>query len=284
MKSFFLALVTLVALAGPGPDAHNWRTLTARRARATEDSLRVVVRYDAGNVSIAAAAAPLLYDAKARFDATQQRLSRSFDATSRTLRIGLDSSTMQRAARHSSRARDREGYLTLGLAMGIPLDLDLDLGTTRAKIDLASLWVSTMRVSSGATETELSFGSPNAHPMRELTVDAGVGSITIHELGNAHAERTTIASTVGDVDLDLGGDWTGDVPITLRVALTSTTLRVPRDAGIAIRLAQRISTVDTDGFTARDGVMYSAGYDQAKRHVIVDGSATLATVDVVWKD
>jgi hypothetical protein len=30
--------------------------------------------------------------------------------------------------------------------------------------------------------------------------------------------------------------------------------------------------------------MYSAGYEQAKRHVVIDGSATLATVDVVWKD
>ena len=284
MKTLFLALVSLFALGDPGADAHNWRSLTASRSRGTADSLRVVLRYDAGNVSISAAAAPLLYDAKARFDATQQRLSRSYDATARTLRIGLDSSTMQRAARHSSRARDREGFLDLGLASGIPLDLDLDLGTTRARIDLSSLWVSTMRVSSGTTETELTFGSPNPQPMRDLFVDAGVGSITIHQLGNAHAQRATIASTVGDVDLDMGGDWTGDMPITLRVALTSTTLRVPRDAGIALHLTQRISTVDTDGFTERDGVMYSAGYEQTKRHVVIDGSATLATVDVVWKD
>ena len=284
MKTLFLALVSLFAFADPGADAHNWRTLTATRARGSADSLRVVVRYDAGNVSIAAAAAPLLYDAKARFDATQQRLSRSYDATARTLRIGLDSSTTQRAARHSRRARDREGFLDLGLASGIPLDLDLDLGTTRAKIDLSSLWVSTMRVSSGTTETELTFGSANPQPMRDLFVDAGVGSITIHQLGNAHAQRTTIASTVGDVDLDMGGDWTGDLPLTLRVALTSTTLRVPRDAGIAIHVAQRVSTIDTDGFTERDGIMYSAGYEQAKRHVVIDGSATLATVDVVWKD
>jgi len=284
MKTLFLAMVSLFALGDPGADMRNWRSLTASRPRSTADSLHVVLRYDAGNVSISAAPAPLLYDAKARFDAAQQRISRNYDATARTLRIGLDSSTMQRSARHSSRARDREGFLDLGLASGIPLDLDLDLGTTRAKIDLSSLWVSTMRVSSGTTETDLTFGSANPQPMRDLFVDAGVGSITIHQLGNAHAQRTTIASTVGDVDLDMGGDWTGDMPITLRVALTSTTLRVPRDVGIALHVSKRISTVDTDGFTERDGVMYSAGYEQTKRHVVIDGSATLATVDVVWKD
>jgi hypothetical protein len=31
-------------------------------------------------------------------------------------------------------------------------------------------------------------------------------------------------------------------------------------------------------------VLYSAGYDQMKRHVVIDGSATLASVDIVWKD
>jgi hypothetical protein len=284
MKSLLLALVSLFALGDPGADTRNWRSLTASRARGTVDSLHVVLRYDAGNVAIGAAAAPLLYDAKARFDATQQRLSRSYDASARMLRIGLDSATTQRAARHSRRARDREGFLDLGLAPGIPLDLDLDLGTTRAKIDLSALWVNAVRVSSGTTETDLTFGSANPQPMRDLFVDAGVGSITIHQLGNARAQRTTIASTVGEVDLDLGGDWSGDMPLTLRVALTSATLRVPHDAGIAFRLAQRFSTVDTDGFTERDGVMYSAGYEQAKRHVVIDGSATLATVDIVWKD
>jgi hypothetical protein len=30
--------------------------------------------------------------------------------------------------------------------------------------------------------------------------------------------------------------------------------------------------------------MYSTGYEQAKRHLTIDGSATLASVDVVWKD
>jgi hypothetical protein len=284
MKSLLLALVSLLALGDPGADARSWRSLTASRPRGAVDSLHVVLRYDAGTVTIGAAAAPLLYEAKARFDANQQRLSRSYNPASHTLRVGLDSSTMQTSARHSNRERSSEGRLDLGLAAGIPLDLDLDLGTTRAQVDLSALWVDALRVSSGATEADLTFGSVNPQPMRDLFVDAGVGSITIHQLGNARAQRATIASTVGSVDLDLSGQWTGDMPLTMRVALASATLRVPRDAGIAMRLSRRIANIDTDGFTERDGVMYSTGYEQAKRHVTIDGSATLASVDIVWKD
>ncbi len=284
MRTLLLTLVSLFALGAPGDDARSWRSLEASRARGTADSLHVRLRYDAGALTLGAASAPLLYDAKARFDAKQQRISRSYDAVGHTLRIGLDSSTVQTSARHSNRESSGEGRLDLGLAAGLPLDLDLDLGTTRATLDLSSLWVDQLRLSSGATETDLTFGSANPKPMRELFVDAGVGSVTIHELGNARAQRATIATTVGSVDIDLAGTWSGDLPVTLRIALGSATLRFPRDAGVSLRLAHRIANVDSDGFTERDGIMYSAGYEQTKRHVMIDGSATLANVDIVWKD
>lgn len=284
MRSLLLALVSLFALGGPATDSRSWRSLTASRPRGSADSLHVVLRYDAGTVTIGAAPPALLYQTNARFDANQQRLSRSYNPVSHTFRVGLDSSTMQKPARHSNRSRSNEGRLDLGLATGIPVDLDLDLGTTRAHVDLSKLWVNALRVSSGATEADLTFGSPNPQPMRDLFIDAGVGSITIHQLGNAHAQRSTIASTVGSVDLDLGGEWSGDVPLTLRVALASATLRVPRDVGIAMRMSSRIAEVDSEGFTQRDGVLYSAGYEQAKRHLLLDGSATLASVDIVWRD
>ena len=284
MKTLLLAIVSLFALGGPASDASSWRSLTASRARGDVDTLHVRVRYDAGTVTLGAAPAAELYDVKARFDANQQRLSRSYDAKSRTLRIGLDSSTMNRSARHSNRPRNEEGRLDLGLAAAIPVYLDLDLGTTRAVLDLSALWVDQLRVSSGATETELTFGSANPQPMRDLFIDAGVGSITVHGLGNARAQRASIGTTVATSDLDLDGSWTGDMTLTLRVALGSATLRVPRDAGVALHVAHRIASVDADGFTERDGVMYSPGYEQAKRHITIDGSATLATVDIVWKD
>jgi hypothetical protein len=284
VKSLLLVLVSLLAFGGPGDDARSWRSLTASRPRDVVDSLHVVLRYDAGTVTLGGAPAQLLYQASARFDANEQRLSRSYNPVSNTLRIGLDSSAMRTSARRSSHASNNEARLDLALAGGVPLDLDLDLGATRARLDLSALWVSALRISSGATEADLTFGSANPQPMRDLFVDAGVGSITIHQLGNARAQRATVARTIGSIDLDLAGDWTGEMPLTMRVALASATLRVPRDVGIAMRLSKRIANIESDGFTEREGVMYSTGYEQMKRHVTIDGSATLASVDVVWKD
>ena len=283
MKPLLLSILCLLSIGGPGDAARNWQTLAASRPRGRVDSLRVIVRYDAGRIAVGPAAAPLLYDARARFDANEQRLSRRYDAVTHTLHVGVDSA-VHASARAASDSREPQGRLDLGLATGIPLDIDLDLGATRAVLDLGSLWVDALHVSSGATETDLTFGTANPQPMRDLFVDAGVGSITIHQLGNARAQHASIASTVGSVDIDLGGAWTGELPVTLRVALGSATLRVPRDAGIALRLSRRLANVDSDGFSVRDGVYYSNGYEQAKRHIVIDGSATLASVDLVWNE
>ena len=118
MRTLLLTLVSLFALGAPGDDARSWRSLEASRARGTADSLHVRLRYDAGALTLGATSAPLLYDAKARFDAKQQRISRSYDAVGHTLRIGLDSSTMQTSARHANREPSGEGRLDLGLAAG----------------------------------------------------------------------------------------------------------------------------------------------------------------------
>ena len=116
MRSLLLALVSLFALGDPAADARSWRSLTASRPRGTVDSLHVAVRYDAGTLTLGAAPAALLYQTQARFDANEQRLSRSYNPVSHTLRVGLDSSTMSKSARHSNRARSDEGRLDVALA------------------------------------------------------------------------------------------------------------------------------------------------------------------------
>ena len=228
-----------------------------------------VLRYDAGTVTVGAAAAPLLYQANARFDANEQRLSRSYNPVSNTLRIGLDSSdhaTHPRATR-TARATTRRDSIW-GSPRAFPLDLDLDLGTTRAtRRSERALGGARARLRPARRKPI----SPSAARIRS---QCAISSSTLASEASRFTSSGTrarsaprIASTVGSVDLDLGGDWTGDMPLTMRVALASATLRVPRDVGVAMRLSTRIANIDSDGFTERDGVMYSTGYEQAKRHV-----------------
>ena len=122
---------------------------------------------------------------------------------------------------------------------------------------------------------------PSASKTPPAAIDAGI--VLMRLAGQRTALEDQIHRQVLTV-LDLGGSWTGEMPLTVRVALGSATIRIPRDAGVSMHLAHRFANVDANGLTERDGVLYSAGYAQAKRRVVIDGSATLANLDIIWMD
>jgi hypothetical protein len=66
------------------------------------------------------------------------------------------------------------------------------------------------------------------------------------------------------------------------VALGGVTINVPRDVGVEARISRTLGSFDAPGLTERDGAFYSANWNQAKRKLILDGSATMGSIDLVW--
>jgi len=281
------ALAALAALAS-APRAQDWRTVTAQRGIAHEDALHVVVHYGDGKLTLRAADPAVLYDVNARFDADDARFERRYDAATRTLDIGVDSATMDRVTlrpRLSSSAQRHEatpGYFTLGLARGIPIDLVVHLAMGEAEFELGDLWISRLSVTSALSHAVMDFSTPNLQPMDELTIDASVGGITVHRLGNARAKRVKLLMGVGGGEVDLRGAWTGEMTLDATVAVGGFELHVPRDAGVKVIASTTLAGLDAAGFTQRDGAYYSSNYASASRKVTVDAHATLAGVEVSW--
>ena len=65
--------------------------------------------------------------------------------------------------------------------------------------------------------------------------------------------------------------------------LGQVTIRVPADVGVESHLTKLIGNVDQAGFTRKDGVAYSANFSSAKRTIVVNGAATLASVAIQWE-
>jgi hypothetical protein len=284
-----VAALFTAAIAATPASAQSWRTLRAQHQRRSSDTLHVRVAYGAGKLAVDTAPSGMLFDVRMRYDASQFRPEQRYDSTTRTLRVGADSATMRlfslnpRHVRFSSGDVARASDLVLGLPRGVPLDLDLDFGAADARLDLSGLWVDRLRLESGASETTVTFGTPNPRPMRELRVETGLAGVTLRQLGNANARSIVVGTSIGGADLDFSGAWTGDVSLDLHVVLGGTTLRVPRDVGVVLRLAKRFGGLDAEGFTERGGAYYSANYEHAARHLSVDGGATLGGVEIVWE-
>jgi hypothetical protein len=280
------AAATALLAAAPLP-AQSWRTLTAKRQLQSVDTLHVHVQYGAGKLVLGAAPAALLYDLRLRYDADQFRPARAYDTATHTLTVGADSATVQRVAIsprgvHFGRGPEDAGDLALGIARTVPVALMLELGATDAQIDLSDLRVSRLRMDVAATDTRLTFGTPNPVPLSELDIATAATDLTVRGLGNAHAERVRVTTRLGDTNLDLSGEWSGDLTLSLHTLLGGTTLHVPRDVGVQARVSKLLGDFTAPGMTERDGTFYSANWAQAKRRLVIEGDATLAGITVVW--
>lgn len=282
-----LAAAAAMLASGVRPAAaQSWRTISVEKQRVAVDTLHVRMLYGAGTLDVGAAPRRLLYDLRARFDAGQTRPTHRYDSATATLTVGADSSVAQvfairRSWRGGSTKRYPGGSLSLELARDVPLDLDLQIGATQARVDLSGLSVSRLALSVAASEAQVSFGAANPVRMSELTLKTAAGALTVNQLGNARAARVSVSAGVGDVTLDMAGDWTDSLALDLHAVLGQLTVRVPRDVGVEARVSKVLGGVDSPGFTQRDGAFYSANWGSADRKLVVTGDVALAGVEFV---
>jgi hypothetical protein len=161
------------------------------------------------------------------------------------------------------------------------MDLDLDLGATKSTIDLGGLNLLSLRLDSGASETNLDFSTPNAGRMRTLDVDVGAASFEARNLGNANASTIRVHGGIGSVSLDFGGQWTQDAAVEVDVSLGKLTLRVPRDVGVRVEVQKFLASFDHQGLTKRGDVYFSENWGTARHRIRVRAGTTIGGIEVI---
>jgi hypothetical protein len=292
-RSLMAAALMLGGVLSPA-SAQTWRTLTASRPLGRDDSLRVVVRYGMGKLTLRAADPAVLYDLSMRYDANIFRTQKSYDPASHTLSVGADSATAERfslrphffGGDNAKAVKDEEkvAEMTLGIARGIPLDLNVKTGIGASVLDLGNLWIANARIESTMGEMMITFSTANQRPMQELRIDAMMSGLGVKELGNARAKTVKMSATLGGGEANLRGDWTGDMTLDVTVAVGGLQIRVPRDAGVKITALTHLGGIDAAGFTEKDGEYTSPNYATATRKVLITGSVSLGGLKVTWVD
>jgi len=253
------ASAVAVALVASASGAQSWRTLDVARQLADSATTSVQVLYGTGGFGIRGAANPLLYHMRLRYDASRTQPRHTFDAATRKLQIGVQKSEVRFTGRNDSDA----GHLQLELARSVPIDLDLDLGAVEADLDLTGLRLSRLRFESGASDGKLRFDSLNATPMSILEVKLGAASFRGDRLANANTRDIRVDAGIGNVELDMGGQWTQDIDLHVEVTLGFVTIHVPADVGVHVALKKTIATFDHEGLVEGDGGWVSTNWASA---------------------
>jgi hypothetical protein len=273
-----LVVALLAGSAAPvAASAQSWRTLDVSRQLADSGPATVKVVYGTGSFGLRGTSTPLLYHMQLRYDGTRTQPRHSFNASARELQLGVQKSDM----RFTGRNDGDEGRLQVELSRITPIDLALDLGAVEADLDLTGLRLSRVQIKSGASDGKIRFDSLNATRMSALEISVGAASFRGDRLANANTPSIRVDAGVGNVELDMSGQWTQDVELQVEVTIGIVTVHVPSDVGVRVTVQKGLASFDHEGLVQRDGAWVSRNWDSAphKLHVAAETVFGKLTID-----
>lgn len=230
MKTFFipgLLLALFAAACGAIPDEPpDMQVLRESRPLGDIKPIAVTVDYDVGTLEVSRSMDADLFTLDLEYDRRRSTPKFNFDGDS--LAIELSRIT-------SDSGFSRNNHLALKLSGKVPLDLDIASGVAESRLDLGGLELTSLKLEGGVGRTEVTFDKPTVAPMREITVQSGVGELIIRSLGNSRAERLNFEGGVGRTEIDFTGDLgTASMTAAIEVGVGHVKLLLPREADIEI--------------------------------------------------
>jgi hypothetical protein len=245
------------------------------RQVASEDAVDVRVRFGAGRLTVRPADQGVLYRMQLRYDEETFQPVADFDGS--RLKLGVES------VKGSVRWKGKENQeMALSLARGLPMALDLEFGAVRADMDLGDLRLTSLSLSTGASESDVDFSAPNPERMSTATFRVGAADFEVTNLGNLNAERISVDAGVGSVVLDFQGEWQGDADVTVDMGLGSLELRFPEGLGVRLVKDTFLTSLDAQGLVKRGNSYYSVDWEEARHRVTVSVDAAFGSIGVVW--
>ncbi len=275
-SSWILAALAISTVTGvQRAEAQSWRTLTSSRQASGESDVRVKVDYAAGTFSVKPGDRDLLYQMTLTYD--EEHFEPVTSYRDGTLNLGIEGTR-----KNIDLDGDNESRLDLQLSRGIPMSLDLEFGAVKADFDLSGIPLLNLNVSTGASESRLVINEPNPVAMEEADFEVGAASFEAQGLGNLNAERISVDAGVGNVELDLTGEWKRDGRVSVDMGLGALTLRLPTDVGIRIRRDTFLTGFKAPGMEKRGDDYYSANWETADLQLTISVDAAFGSIEVEW--
>lgn len=272
-----LLSATLVAgLAGAeGLRAQELRAISYSRQVTNEDHVEVEVLYVIGELTVRRGDPGLLYRARMRFDERFATPIAEYD--NGLLKFGMQ------IVEDSPEAPSATPSMELELPSGVPMDLNLVFLGGVADLDLTGVPIRRLDLTNGGSESEIRITQPNPESMVSAVINVGVADFTMTGLGNLNARAVEVKAGLGDLTLGVDGEWPDGSRLSIGMGVGALRIHIPDSLGVRVQHESSfLTSLDADGFTRVDDTYTSDNWDDARRKLEIDLSATLGVVDFVW--
>ena len=110
----------------------------------------------------------------------------------------------------------------------------------------------------------------------------GAADFTARRLGNLNARRIEMSAGVGDVTIDLTGNWQQDAVVRVKMGLGALELRFPEGLGVRMERHTFLTSLDPEGMLKLVDDYYSLNWERATRRITVEVEAAFGSVAVRW--
>lgn len=275
-------VASVLLLWASAAQAQTMRPFSTFRQLHGETRLTARLEYAAGNLQVAPAAEAQLYQMDLAYDDGRYLPVSDYDARSGTVLLGLKPAG-EGGVRVVSRTQLSQ-VAAVGLSARVNLALALALGAVDAQVELGGLRVTSLDVKTGASRTMIQFSRPNAVRCQHAVFSAGAAEVSVLGLGNSRCDEIEFEGGIGKVTLDFSGVWSSSSRVEVKMAMGELTLRLPRNAGVRIRMDKFLSSFEPAGLVRRGQMFESRNYAQAERHLDLDLTTAMGGVNVEWVD
>ena len=247
-----------------------------------ETRLTARLEYAAGNLRVAPGRPAELYRMDLSYDDNRYLPVSDYDTQSGSAVLGLKPAG-EGGVRVVSRTQLSQ-VASVTLSPRVDLTLDLTLGAVEADVELGGLRVSNLGVKTGASRAVIRFSQPNAARCDVATISAGAAEVSLLGLGNSRCDEIEFEGGIGRVTLDFAGAWSTSSRVEVKMAVGELTLRLPRNAGVRLRMDKFLSSFEPTGLVRRGEAFESRNYGRTERHLDIDLTTAMGEVNVEWAD
>lgn len=134
--------------------------------------------------------------------------------------------------------RDGQNRIEIIVPRDHPVTVVGKIGMGESEVDLGGLWVRDVDLDFGTGDHFLEFREPTRAPMGSFAIDSSMGQMEVRSLGDASPSEVRVDHSMGELLVDLEGQWRNDSTVEVDFGMGACRLWLPEDARIEVERAK----------------------------------------------
>jgi hypothetical protein len=245
MKKLLYTVALLFPLALQAQDAHKFNH-TLGLDGTKQSNIRLEI--PAGELTLKTGSAQLI-DTKVNYNLKDWKpttsLTRSNGSTSLTIKQKSDNGNNNAG----------ENKWNVSLNKSTPLNLSLTMGAGKSNLDLSN------------------------SRLQKLNIEAGAVGCDINLKGSS-VKVVEIAAGVGELNLDMTGNWDHNVQVDISGGIGEVNLKLPKNTGVRLN-PTGLGSKNLNGFKKNGSYYQNAAYGKSKHTLTINVSGGMGSINVV---